>query len=307
MQSKILAIIADPTHPCAIYIAESTGTARRIVLEVGEESFYLPPPFFCDSIAKTLLIAFQTKEISPAYAGATAPLTSLALSPATSKVLFAGSWSRLIHSWSAPTRRPIRTYAGHSDFVKAITTTHLPGTSTEILISGGADAQIIVWDIEQGTKLHVLKPHVRGVLALAVLSTPSPPPLSSPSQLPHPEEAITLLSASSVGDIRRFTLSQHELTEINPQNPLTIHETSVYQLHVDDDGDLWTASADGDIVSLSPDKGWAEEMRISTGSWVRGVGVSQQGGWVITAGRDEDVKVWDRAVSIDPLSSIPFS
>lgn len=37
LQSKILAIIADPVHAGAIYIAESTATARRVVLEVGAQ------------------------------------------------------------------------------------------------------------------------------------------------------------------------------------------------------------------------------------------------------------------------------
>ena len=36
LQSKILAVIADPEHAGAIYVAESAGTARRVVLDVGE-------------------------------------------------------------------------------------------------------------------------------------------------------------------------------------------------------------------------------------------------------------------------------
>lgn len=297
LESKILAVIVDPTHPCAVYIAESTGTARRIVLEVGEKR--LIGQLFTSS-RNTSLTTFKTNEISPPYTGATAPLTSLALSPSNPKILFAGSWSRLIHSWSASTRRPLQIYAGHSDFVKALTTTRIPGTSNEVLISGGADARIIVWDIATGSKLHVLKPHARGLLDLGILPF-------SPSQQ-QPDEPLTLLSAGSVGEIRRFALSQSALTELDPSNPITVHRTSVYQLRIDEDGDLWTASADGDVVCLSPEKGWAEEMRITTGSWARAVAVEEQSGWIITAGRDEEVRVWNKGVSFHfrfpPLSPV---
>jgi hypothetical protein len=36
LQGKILAVIADPAEPAAVFVAQSTGTARRVVLEVGE-------------------------------------------------------------------------------------------------------------------------------------------------------------------------------------------------------------------------------------------------------------------------------
>lgn len=39
LQSKILAIISHPADSGAIYVAESAGTARRVVLEVGEIIF----------------------------------------------------------------------------------------------------------------------------------------------------------------------------------------------------------------------------------------------------------------------------
>jgi hypothetical protein len=34
--SKILAIAADPSSTGSVYVAESAGTLRRVVLEVGE-------------------------------------------------------------------------------------------------------------------------------------------------------------------------------------------------------------------------------------------------------------------------------
>lgn len=36
LQSKILAITADPTRGDAVFLAESSGAARQLMLEVGE-------------------------------------------------------------------------------------------------------------------------------------------------------------------------------------------------------------------------------------------------------------------------------
>lgn len=104
----------------------------------------------------------------------------------------------------------------------------------------------------------------------------------------------TVFSAGNVGEIRRFGLTPPKVEEIEPEKAIQVHETSIYQLLFDADGDLWTASADGDVVCLGREKGWAEEMRIKTGGWTRAVGIDEVGGWVLSGGRDEEVKVWDR-------------
>lgn len=159
-------------------------------------------------------------------------------------------------------------------------------TGDDLLISGGADGRIIVWDVRTGNKVHVLKPHLRGVLDLAIL----PSHFSSEQGL---EEV--LFSAGSVGEIRRFWFTMKKIEEIQPQKPIQVHETSIYQMSFDADGDLWTASADGDVACLGREKEWTEEMRITTGAWARAVGIDEIGGWVVSGGRDEDVKIWERA------------
>ncbi len=45
LQSKILAVIGDPTDDGRIYVAESAGTVRRVVLEVGETPPLLNKPY----------------------------------------------------------------------------------------------------------------------------------------------------------------------------------------------------------------------------------------------------------------------
>ena len=41
LQSKILAIASHPADPGAVYVVESAGSARRVVLDVGEIIFTL--------------------------------------------------------------------------------------------------------------------------------------------------------------------------------------------------------------------------------------------------------------------------
>ena len=73
------------------------------------------------------------------------------------------------------------------------------------------------------------------------------------------------------------------------------HETSVYTLTFDTDGDLWTASADGTAKCLSRANNWEVDTTLQHGDYVRAVAVDDTAGFVITAGRDEDVKLWDKA------------
>jgi WD40 repeat protein len=127
-----------------------------------------------------------------------------------------------------------------------------------------------------------------------------------------PEEStdseVILASSSSDPQIRRWRISLLTATQIvdsiedvvaqNTPARSTIleHETSVYKVHFsgdDEDSDLWTASADGTAKCLSRAKKWTTEETYQHGDYVRDVAVTED--WVVTAGRDEDVKVWDRS------------
>ncbi|KAM0805273.1 WD40-repeat-containing domain protein [Usnea florida] len=267
LQSKILAIICYPGDLEAVYVAESAGTARRVVLE--------------------------TAETSHVYRGPTAPLTSLAFSTTSSSdSIFAGCWDKSIWSWNRITRAAKRRYFGHSDFVKALLCVRVKGK--EVLLSGSADASIIVWDITSGEKLHALKGgHTKGILDLAV------DPITRPSSplAEHDGTSIAILSAGSDREIRRWRISNDFSTasEMEHDKPILQHETSVYRLHFDADDDLWTASADGSVKCLARERGWQADTTLVHGDYVRAVAIDERGGWVLSAGRDEDLKIWHRA------------
>ncbi|PSN60318.1 WD domain-containing protein [Corynespora cassiicola Philippines] len=260
LPSKILAVVPDPQSEAQIYIAEAAGSVKRINLEANETT--------------------------ATYAGPVAPLTSLAVSPSTDTV-FAGCWDKSVWSWTISTRKLARRFQGHSDFVKAVAVFTLQGK--EILVSGSSDATIIVWDVETGEKLHKLKGHTRGILALAL----------DPAELETSKDSVTVFSAGSDREIRRWTIGLSSASEIQGTTeapaPILAHETSVDALRFDSDDDLWTASADKSVKCLSRARNWEEDTRLEHPDFVRDVVVDEEGGWVVTACRDEEVRVWEKS------------
>lgn len=119
-------------------------------------------------------------------------------------------------------------------------------------------------------------------------------------------DEVVLVSSSSDPEIRRWRISVDSASQIFDEktglkpgqavprsHAIREHETSVYKLFFDsDEGDLWTASADGTAKCLSRARHWATEETIEHGDYVRAVVVTTD--WIVTAGRDEDIKVWDR-------------
>ncbi len=235
----------------------------------------------------------KSTQTKTTYRGPKAPVTCLTIGGANNKTLYAGCWDKDIWSWDVDTAQPQRKFSGHSDFVKTVITARLSGKP--ILISGGADKKIMVWDAESGRRVHTLQDPATTMLAVQHLALD--PVLSGPDEL-------VLVSASSDPSIRRWRVTltaAEQLAEAYHGRPdaerLTVqeHDTSVYRLVFDlsgDDVDLWTASADGTAKCLARARSFETEDALAHGDYVRAVVVTER--WAVTAGRDEDVKVWDR-------------
>ena len=217
-----------------------------------------------------------------------APVTSLAVS-LDRRTLYGGSWDKTIWSWNIQNGVPRSRFQGHSDFVKTVLCLQI--SRQEVLMSGGADGLLIVWNISTGEKLHVLKGHGRGVLSLNV------DPYPHIGEQTETEGGFTLFSASSDPHIRRWSINSDVsvVEELDPDRPIHQHETSVNALHFDEDGDLWTASSDGSSKCLSRGLSWQADVELLHGDYVRDVVVDETGGWVATVGRDEEVKVWNKS------------
>lgn len=159
----------------------------------------------------------------------------------------------------------------------------------DLLISGGADTQILVFDIPSGARLSTLKGHIKGIQDLEI------DPLSPDSN----SQNLIVYSAGSDREIRNFDIASGS-KDLSSTDPLLAHDTSVYKLHFDSDGDLWTASADKTTKCLARDDEWKANMVLQHPDFVRDVVLYEQGGWVITACRDEEVRVWNRSVCGPP-------
>ncbi|KAI4635699.1 uncharacterized protein J4E87_000654 [Alternaria ethzedia] len=255
LPSKILALTADPHDENNIYVAEAAGNVKRINIE--------------------------TNKVAATFTGPVAPLTSVAVS-SKSDTLFAGCWDKSIWSWTLSTRKPAKRFQGHSDFVKAVIAFTLHGK--EVMVSASQDASIIVWDVATSSKLHTLKGHTRGILALAL----------DPADYEPSKDTATVFSAGSDREIRRWTIGLTSASEVEP-SPIIAHETSIDALHFDSDGDLWTASADKTAKCLSRGREWAEDSTFEHPDFVRDVAIDEDGGWLVTVCRDEEVRVWDKS------------
>ncbi len=157
----------------------------------------------------------------------------------------------------------------------------------------------MVWDTATGSRLHTLRDKTDTMMALQDLALD--PEDSTESEL-------VLVSSSSDPHIRRWRISLTSWSQIldatadaslrgKPvRDTILEHETSVYRVMFagdDEDSDLWTASADGTAKCLSRSRNWSTEETYKHGDYVRAIAVTPD--WVATAGRDEDVKVWDKA------------
>ena len=181
--------------------------------------------------------------------------------------------------------------------MKALLFLKLGGTA--LLISASADSTIIIWNVDTGKKLHTLKGHARGVQALALES--------QTSQQEGDNAYATIFSGDSSREIRRWYISVERAFEIPPSGaaettkpassiePLNAHETSIYALKFDADGDLWTASADKNAKCLVRERAWAADTVLTHPDFVRDIIIDDVGGWIITACRDEEVRVWEKA------------
>ena len=236
-------------------------------------------------------LRFSTNVLSKTPPGPQAPLTCLAShSAGTSMAIYAGCWDKSIWAYKLDRDKQggntvitnVSSFGAHADFVKSLAIAYTPDKQA-ILISGGADGDLRFWSPD-GQAVATLKPQARAIECIVA------DPFS-------PIEAPVVMFSTSQREIFQVVLppsSQITSKTLQMSAPIAAHETSVYKLHLDSDGDLWTASADKTAKRLVRENGWAIDTVLQHPDFVRDVVTHHQYGLVITACRDEEVRVWDR-------------
>ena len=228
---------------------------------------------------------------SALYRGFTTPCTCLALD-AAGRVLFGGAWEKKIIAWDVRTRQVVATFTGHADFVKSLLYLAVAGG---LLLSGSSDANIIIWAATTGKRFATLKGHARAVGAMAA------DPVASC------EEEIVVLAGGSERDIRRWRIPVADPAAAREDEVLIREfETSVHRIRfLGEDGDCWAASADGSARRLEVrgerKEGERTDTMLKHPNYVNDVVMAGNGRWVVTACRDEEVRVWDVVVSPPPF------
>lgn len=274
--SKLLALCfgdgLDETEQ-TVYIAGADGQVYGLSLSTNEVQRIGRP----SAAPLTCLLALV---------GETSPETNLNMG-----AVYAGGWNKYITSFPLGQAGTYRldnwqqgSFKAHDDFVKCVVLARA-ADNTLVILSGGADGDLNIWKMD-GTKLGSLRPQSRGVEYIAV------DPLSTP-------EAPRIFFSTSQREIYHFILpGMSDMSRsIAFSEPIVQHETSVYKLVFDNDGDLWTASADKTAKRLVRDNGFVADTTLAHPDFVRDIVLYEPSSLAITACRDEEIRVWNTATS----------
>lgn len=273
------------------YIAESGFQVRKLNLETG----------------KTTAL----------FKGHTGPVTSLAFYNAAgqskSEIVFSGSWDKSIRATETLSKTTLSiTPNAHTDFVKCL----LVVPELRLLLSGGSDKDIRVWDLEAfssdaattqplicatSSKAH----HTRPIEVLA-----SFPILAHSKETDEnaPTGSFGIWSADSMGRITVWELDRKAQTiKFVPKHTWLAHETAIYDIKLVGEGEAWTASSDQLATCWSfdptdPTIPPTATLRLPHPYYVKsilpleGLVPGPAAHYVLTGSTDEQIRVWDTSL-----------
>ncbi len=252
-----------------------------------------------EAAGRVSAIAISTGEIRRIGRNAQAPITCVTSyagkeslgSDNVVQSVFAGGWDKHITRFDLDQNASVTlrsstqaTFKAHGDFLKCLLVAQTPDKRM-VLLSGSADGDLNIWTFE-GKRRASLKPQSRGIESIVL------DPFSTP-------DAPRVYFSTSQREIYSFVLpaSTAMTGSIQISDPIIQHETSVYKLEFDDDGDLWTASADKTAKRLVRENNFVADTTLAHPDFVRDIVIYGPSGLALTACRDEDVRVWNISTS----------
>ncbi len=162
----------------------------------------------------------------------------------------------------------VNTLTGHSDGVDSLAIS----PDGKILVSGGGDKSIKIWNLPTGKLKSTLTGHSSGVSYLAI--TP---------------DANTLVSASWDDTIKIWYLPTGKL-----KSTLTGHSNGVYSLAISPDGKiLVSGSGDKKIKIWNLQTGKLKSTLTDHSNWVSSLAISPDGKILVSGSYDKSIKIWN--------------
>lgn len=182
--------------------------------------------------------------------------------------LVTASLDKTVRIWSADGELKT-TFAGHQEYLSCAAVAR----DGSLIVSGGFDKTVRLWDPQSGGALAALAGHTDTVQAVAVSN-----------------DGKTVASAGEDLSIRLWDVASKSLKKTLPGHSATV-EALTYSPK---DGRLTSAGADG-LIRFWNDDGSLGASVDGRSAKVKSLGYSADGRWLASGGGDGGVRVWDAA------------
>ncbi|MBD2462598.1 PD40 domain-containing protein [Oscillatoria sp. FACHB-1407] len=267
-----------------------------------------------------------TGELRKLFRGHQSWVTSVACSP-DGKVIASSSFDRTLRLWDATTGHQIKALTGYANGVHAllfIPQTVVHSNSPQLLVSGGADSMIRIWDLNSQRIVNTLRGHTQPICSIALNLTHRYLATSSDDQsirlwsLDTGHELNVLLG--HVGRVRSiaFSPSKPDISDspgilVSAGNDKTIriwdvatgqlikvlaeHTNCVNSIAFSPDGHLLASASDDQTIRVWDTATWKGITTLEGHShWVWNIAFSPDGQTLVSSSEDRTVRLWDVAL-----------
>jgi WD40 repeat protein len=193
-------------------------------------------------------------------------------------MLAAAGEDSVIQLWDPASGKPIRTFAGHTDWIMALAFS----ADDRLLASGGYDGSIKIWEVATGRK-------ILDVTAHPPAAPNAPPTINTPLSLALSPDNKQLAVGGSDEQVHVLNIADGKYVRSLPG-----HTSSITSLVYHPSGKLLVSgSRDRTIRLWDPNSGQAIKTLEGHTAWVQGLALLAQRTRLASAGADGAVRFWD--------------